>query len=149
MVLDLVFSSLHPAVVVFIVGASVSIIMSLINKKFLGSEAAQEVKKRMQEIRAIMLDAQKCGDMKKVNECLRELMKINSEYLRFMIKPMLISLVLFMMIVPALRGNFTGKTIATVPKTIPGIGGMELSWFWWYAICAFVVSTIVRKILGI
>jgi uncharacterized membrane protein (DUF106 family) len=150
MVLNIVPSVLsHPAVVILLIGASISVFMNLINKKVLSTKRAKEVKQKMQEIRSVMLDAQKCGDTKKMNECVRDLMKINSEYFRFMIKPMFISVLIFIIITPFLRGNFTGRAIATVPGTIPVIGGFEMSWFWWYAICAFVVSMIARKILGI
>ncbi len=123
--------------------------MSLVNKKVLSTKKAKEVKKKMQEIRSAMLDAQKCGDTKKINECLKDLMKMNSEYLRFMFKPMLISIVIFIILTPILRTNFTNEAIAVIPGTIPVIGGFELSWFWWYAICAFSVSMIAKKILGI
>jgi len=150
MVLDVISISIfHPAVVIFLIGASISVVMSLVNKKVLSTKKAKEVKKKMQEIRSAMLEAQKCGNMKKVNECLKDLMKMNSEYLRFMFKPMLLSIVIFVILTPILRSNFTGQSIATVPGAIPVIGGLELSWFWWYAICAFAVSMIAKKILGI
>lgn len=154
MVLDALFSpifGLSPIIAIFIIGASISIFMSLVNKKVLSGERAKEVKKKMQDVRGKMLDAQKSGDTKKMNEYLKELMKINSEYMRFMFKPMIVSIILFILIMPALRGRYekTGLAVATVPNAIPMIGGFELSWFWWYVICSFVVSIVAKKILGI
>ncbi len=140
---------LTPIIAIFLIGAGISIFMSLINKKFLGTGAAKEVKDMMNEIRARMLEAQKSGDINKVNKYVKELMKINSKYMKFMMKPMIISIVLVMLVLPFVRSEYTGLTVATVPNLIPYVGGYELSWFWWYFICTFVVSTIVRKLVGV
>ena len=139
---------LTPIIAIFLIGAGISIFMSLINKKFLGTGAAKEVKDKMNEIRAKMLEAQKSGNVKTVNECLKGLMKANSDYMKFMIKPMMISIILVILVLPFVRGAYTGMIVATVPDSIPYIGGYELSWFWWYFICTFVVSTIIRKLVG-
>lgn len=133
---------------IFLLGAAVSIVMELMNKKVLGNERAKEVKKAMQEIRSRILEAQKAGEMEKVNEELTKLMKINSEYLKFTIKPMIISVILFILIVPILNNVYSGMTVASIPKSLPMIGGFKLSWIWWYAVCTFVIGTIVRKLVG-
>ena len=154
MVLEALFSpifALSPVIAIFIIGASISIFMSLVNKKVLSGKRAKEVKKNMQDVRAKMLDAQKSGDTKKMNEHLKELMSINSEYMKFMFKPMIVSIILFILVMPVLRGHYeiTGKVVGTVPEIMPMIGGFELSWFWWYVICTFAVSIVAKKILGI
>ena len=110
---------------------------------------AKEVKKRMQDIRAKMLETQKSGDTKKTNEHLAELMKINSEYMKFTFKPMIVSLVLVILILPVLKSSYTGKIVATIPNVLPAVGGIKLDWFWWYFISTFVISLIAKKMLGI
>jgi uncharacterized membrane protein (DUF106 family) len=140
---------MHPAIVIFLIGAVISITMSFVNRKVLGSEKAKEVKKKMQDVRSKMLEAQKNGDTKTTNQCLAELMKINSEYMQFMIKPMIVSLILFLLITPVIKGNYTGKIVATIPQSLPVVGGIQLSWLWWYVISTFVVSIITKKILEI
>jgi len=144
----MIFLGLNPAFTIFLIGGAVSLIMSLVNKKALSGERAQEVKKIMQDIRVKMLEAQKAGNMNKVNEYLAELMKANSEYFRFMFKPMIVSVVLFILIVPFLNGVYSGMSVASIPKSLPVVGGLKLSWVWWYAICTFAMSTIIRKIIG-
>jgi uncharacterized membrane protein (DUF106 family) len=139
---------LTPIIAIFLIGAGISIFMSLVNKKFLGTGAAKEVKDKMGEIRAKMMEAQKSGNMEVVNKHLKELMKVNSDYMKFMIKPMMISIVVVILILPFIRSQYTGMIVATVPDSIPYVGGYELSWFWWYFICTFIVSLIVRKLVG-
>jgi len=140
---------LTPIIVIFLVGTGISIITSLVNKKFLGAGKAKEVKDKMNETRAKMLEAQKSGNVSAVNEHLKELMKTNSEYMKFMFKPMIISIALVLLILPFVSNTYQGLTVATVPSSFPVIGGYKLSWFWWYFICTFVVSTIVRKLFEV
>lgn len=141
--------TMSPAIVIFLVGFGVSLIMSLVNKKVLSTEKAKGVKKKMQEVREKMLKAQKEGNVKKANSYLSEMMKINAEYMKFTFKPMLVSIVLVILIIPFLRNAYTNMTIVTIPQSFPMAGGWELSWFWWYFLCTFVVGIIFRKILGI
>jgi len=148
--MDLTTIGMSPILMIFLVGAAISIGMSLINWKVLGTEKAKESKKRMQDVRANMLEAQKSGDTKKMNEHLAELMKINSEYMRLTFKPMIVSLILVILILPVIRGSYTGMVVGTVPNIIPNpIGGIKLDWFWWYFISTFIISLIAKKILGI
>jgi uncharacterized membrane protein (DUF106 family) len=147
--MDLSTIGISPIFMVFLIGAFISITMSLINWKVLGTEKAREVKKRMQDVRAKMLETQKSGDTKKTNEYLAELMKINSEYMKLTFKPMIVSLILVILILPPLKGAYTGKIVATVPGVLPAVGGIKLDWFWWYFISTFVVSLIAKKMLGV
>ncbi len=139
--------ALTPIIAIFLVGTGISVVTSLVNKKFLGSGLAKEVKDKMNDIRAKMLEAQKSGNANTVNQCVSELMKTNSEYMKFMFKPMIISIVLVLLILPLVSNAYQGLIVATIPNSIPFVGGYKLSWFWWYFICTFVVSTIARKLI--
>ena len=141
--------ALTPIIVIFLIGTGISVTMSLVNKKFLGTGRAKEVKDKMNEIRARMLEAQKSGNVSGVNECVKELMRVNSEYMKFMMKPMIISIILVLLILPFVSNAYKGLTVATVPESIPYLGGYKLSWFWWYFISTLVVGIIVRKIVGV
>ncbi len=147
--MDLSTFGISPIFMVFLIGAFISILMSIINWKVLGTEKAKEVKKRMQDVRASMLETQKSGDTKKTNEYLTELMKINSEYMRLTLKPMIVSIVLVILILPVLRESYKANVVAIVPSVLPGVGGIKLDWFWWYFISTFVISLIAKKMLGV
>jgi len=141
--------SLSPILGVFFAGFLICAIMALVNKRTLGKENVKEVKKKLQDLREKMLEAQKSGDLKKVNEYTNKMLAINSQYMKFMMKPMMVSLLLVILILPFIRGAYSGMTVAVIPKTLPMIGGFELSWFWWYFLVTFVLSIIIRKIIGI
>lgn len=138
-----------PVLTIFFVGLIIITITNLVNKKALGTEAAKEIKKKMQELREKMLTAQKAGNTKEMNEYLSEIMKANSKYFKFTLKPLVISMFLIILIFPWLRATFTGSIVAAIPAAFPIIGGYELSWFIWYIICSFSLSLVIRKIIGV
>jgi len=147
--IDIAMLGIAPVFIVFGVGTLINAIMALVNMKLLGTGKAKEVKDRMQSIRATMLEAQKKGDTTQMNAHLSEMMKVNSEYMKHSFKPMIISLFLVLLILPVLRTSYEGKIVATIPSILPAVGGMQLTWYWWYFISTLVVGIIIKKITGI
>jgi uncharacterized membrane protein (DUF106 family) len=147
--IDITMLGIAPVFIVFGVGTLINAIMALVNMKLLGTGKAKEVKDRMQSIRANMLEAQKKGDTTQANAHLSEMMKVNSEYMKHSFKPMIISLFLVLLILPVLRTSYEGKIVATIPSILPAVGGMQLTWYWWYFISTLVVGIIIKKITGI
>ena len=142
---------LNPMLSIFLIGFFITLIVTLINKKAMSSDVAKKAKEKMESVRVQMLEAQKVGDTEKMNSYLKKLMKINSEYMRLMIKPMFVSLIISMLLViiffPWLNRVYSGKVIATVPNTLPIVGGKSVSWIWWYILCTLTISLILRKLL--
>jgi uncharacterized membrane protein (DUF106 family) len=69
--------------------------------------------------------------------------------MRLTFKPMIVSLILVILVLPVIRDSYTGKVVGTVPNVLPAVGGIKLDWFWWYFVSTFVISLIAKKILGI
>ncbi|MBL7169712.1 MAG: DUF106 domain-containing protein [Candidatus Aenigmarchaeota archaeon] len=153
-VLNTIFSpvvGLNPLAGIFIISSIITGILTLINKKVMGSTNAKEVKQKMEKARADMLEAQKTGEKKDIDKHMKKMMEINSEYLQSMIKPMTISLVISMLLVilffPWMKAVYNGMTILVIPSAIPLIGGKGLTWLIWYIICSIAISLILRKVL--
>lgn len=144
--------NLQPIVGILILSGLVALTTTIINKFALASEEAKETMKKIKETRIKMLEAQKSKDPDKINESLMKLLKINSEYqmkyLKFMIKPIIFSMVLAAILLPWMNNVYSGKTIAILPKIIPVVGGAGLTWIWWYAICTLVLGIIFKRLIG-
>jgi len=144
--------SLHPLISLFFIGGTLTFIITMINKKTLGADIVKTVKKKLQDARSEMLEAQKEKDKEKAAECLNKMNKINSEYIQLMIKPMAISLAISMVLLltffPWLNSVYSGKTIAVLPQALPLIGGLHVGWIVWYIICSLVIGLVLRKVLG-
>ncbi len=153
-VLNAIFSpimGLNPAVSIGIICTIITGILTFINKKTMGKTNAKEVKQKMEKARSEMLEAQKSGDKEIADKQMKKMMGMNSEYMKSMIKPMSVSLVISMLLItllfPWLRAVYSGKVILTIPASLPVIGGKALTWMWWYMICSLGVGLALRKIL--
>ncbi|MBD3155082.1 MAG: DUF2208 domain-containing protein [Candidatus Aenigmarchaeota archaeon] len=153
---NVVFSpilGLHPAIAIFIVCGIITTVITLINKKTMGTTDAKEVKKEMEEARKKMMEAQKNGEKEEVDKHMKKMMEMNSDYLQKMMKPMMVSLGISMLIVilvfPWLRETFSGVVILTIPEALPLLGGKELTWLVWYVICSVGLGLGLRKIMGV
>jgi len=155
-ILNFLFSPLTllpPAFSIFILATLVSGIMIFINKKTIWSEEGKKIQEKMKGDKKLkeQLDAaQKKGDKKKIEQLnkksLEEQSKYMMEYMKFSLKPILISLLIAIIILPWLSETYKNTTVVIIPKFIPLIGGLELTWIWWYIICALAISLLGKKI---
>ena len=155
-ILNAIFSpvlKLNPMLGIFIISSLVTFIISIINKKVMGSTSSKGVKDKMQKIRGDLLEAQKSGNKEKVDEEMKKMMEMNSEYLHSMIKPLTVSLVISMLFVilfyPWLTETYNGKILLTLPEAFPIIGGKGVTWVVWYILCSVLISIALKKIMGI
>ncbi|OGI15353.1 hypothetical protein A3K63_05545 [Candidatus Micrarchaeota archaeon RBG_16_49_10] len=137
---------------VFVISGLITLLVTVINRKFTDVEMTKKVKDRIEAERAKMLEAQKKGDKDKMNSHMKKMMQINSEFMKLMTKPMIVSIVLsallLIFIFPWLNGVYTGQVALTLPQLLPLIGGKGVSWLIWYIVCSLAVSIALRKVLG-
>jgi uncharacterized membrane protein (DUF106 family) len=107
----------------------------------------EEVKNKMEEIRENLTQAQKVGNAEEINKFLKEMMKTNSQYMRQMLKAMIISIVVLAMFLPWLNYKYGGVAIVKLPFTLP-ILGSSLNWVWWYVLVSFAMGWVIKKLLG-
>ena len=137
---------------VAIISSLITAGITLINRKFTDVKASKDIKKKIDSERAKMLEAQKEEDKEKMDKHMKKMMDINSEYMKMMTKPMMISILvsafLLIFIFPWLNAVYAGQLVGTFPAFLPLIGGKTISWIVWYIVCSLVVSIALRKVLG-
>ncbi len=107
----------------------------------------QRVKKDMNELRDKVSKAQKAGDTKEASRLMTETLKANQAVFRMNMKPMMASMLLFLLAVGWLAARFEAMSIAA-PFYIPFIGA-SFNWFWWYLIVVLAGNFVFRKLLGV
>lgn len=118
-----------------------------LNKIFVKRKVLEEIKQKIEETREMLAKAQREGDKEKINKFLNELMKINSEYMRYSLKVLLISFTVIILFLPWLNSRFKGLIVAILPFSLPIIGS-KLNWFYWYVFASLVVGWIIKKMIG-
>lgn len=150
--LDFLFmplAGLNPVVSILIVSASVSTLINLCYKFMIDQSKAKAIKERARELQKEMKELQKKNDMEGMNKIMSEAMKNNTEQMRLMLKPMLVSMLVAVLTLPWLSQNYAGISV-TIPASLPFIGNViPFGWIGWYVLCSIPFILITRKLFGL
>ena len=122
----------YPKPSIIIIGIFVTLVMTLVTKKFTDQNRMKELKK-IQKACQIRLKDNK-GDMKKQSEIQKEMMACSMELMKHSFKPMLYTMIPILLLIMWVRGVYT----EILPK-----------WIWWYIGSAMISSIILRKALKV
>lgn len=137
---------LNPALALFFISSTLTAVILILNRVLIGNDFWKDMKERMEEIREKILAAQKKGDMETVNALMNEMVKLNSEYMKRSIKPLLISSLLILLLFPLFQSKYTGKHVS-LPLTLPLIGN-NVSWYVWYFLVSISVGWVLKRLMG-
>ena len=123
---------LNPKLSIIIISFIVTLVMTLVTKKFTDQNRMKELKKIQKECQ-IKLRNNK-GDLKKQGEINKEIMSCSMELMKHSFKPLFITMIPIIILFSRVRGIYTG---------------VLTSWFWWYFGGAIVSSIILRKAMDV
>ena len=132
---------------IFVWSILLSLLTTLASRFLANQQEMKKAKKDMEFFRSKSTQAQKSGDIKKMNEYTGEMMKASSRQLRLNMKPMMFSFLVVIVAASWFATTYAEVSIAS-PITIPVLGS-ELNWFYWYLIVVFPFSMIFRKLLDV
>jgi uncharacterized membrane protein (DUF106 family) len=132
---------------IFVWSVALSLLMTLASRFLADQQEVKKSKKDMEFFRNKSLQAQKSGDIKKMNEYTGEMMKASSKQFRLNLKPMMFSFLIVILAASWFASAYGTVKIAS-PISIPFIGN-ELNWFWWYVIIVLPFSMIFRKLMDV
>jgi uncharacterized membrane protein (DUF106 family) len=132
---------------VLAISAVMSLATVLISKLASNQSAIRNLKLEMKSLNERVKKAQKAGDTKEMNRLSSELMKLSGRQFHLNMKPMLLSLAMFMLVLWFLGAYYT-EVVVPSPVSIPFIGN-QLGWFHWYLIIVLPGSFLFRKLLAV
>lgn len=109
MVLDVIFGpflNFHPVLAVTIFSIIVLILINIFYKVLVDQNEAKRIKERQQELSRKMREEQKAGNSKSSNELMGEVLKENSKLMKLTLKPMLVSFIIVVIMLPWLHQNY-------------------------------------------
>src|SRR3989344_2376358 len=121
MVLEFLFGFLlnfPPAFSVFIFSIIILFVINIFYKILVNQQHAKEVKQRTRDISKEMKEAQKAGDKDKSKKLMGELMSQNSKMMRMTMKPMIVSLIIVVILLPSLATFYVDKIVSLTDGTI-------------------------------
>jgi len=132
---------------VLIISLILSLIMVLITKLLTNQDVIKKAKREMKFYQEKIKKAQSSGDKEAAAKLSNDMLKASSKQLRQSMKPMFVSLIIFVIALGWLAAEY-GELLINVPITLPFLGN-QLNWFWWYLIIVLPTSFIFRKMLGV
>src|SRR3989338_5824351 len=115
MVLEFLFGFLlnfSPAFSVFIFSIIILFVINIFYKILINQNDAKATKERTKEISREMKEAQKSGDKDKSKRLMGELMSQNSKMMRMTMKPMIVSLIVVIVLLPSLATFYGDKIVS-------------------------------------
>jgi uncharacterized membrane protein (DUF106 family) len=122
----------NPKVSIILFAFLVTLVMTLVTKKFTDQDRMKELKK-MQKACQIKIKDHK-GDLKKQGEIQKEMMECSMEMMKHSFKPMFITFIPLILLFAWIRGIYTDALA---------------NWFWWYFGGAIASSIVLRKLLKV
>ncbi|MBI2084481.1 MAG: DUF106 domain-containing protein [Candidatus Aenigmarchaeota archaeon] len=145
-----VFSPLlvfHPAIALMLFAVFMSLVIFGINKVMIDKKVAKDVKNKLAEVRENLTKAQKEGRKEDINKFLNEYMKINNQYMKQMLKVVVVSTIVVIFLFPWVPATFGDTAVAALPFSLPFIGS-GAHWIFWYLLISLASSWLLRKFIG-
>jgi len=128
------FINSNPTLSIILIGFLVTLIMTLITKKFTNQTRMKELKDIQKACQIRLKD--KKGDLEEQKKIQKEIMECSMELMKHSFKPMLITFIPLILLIFWLREAYMETVIAG-------------TWIWWYIGAAIGSSIILRKILNV
>ncbi len=136
--------------------AGLSVLMALLTKFLTNQKELRNLRHSMKDMRDKLSRAQKAGNTKEMSRLNSEMLRMSQKQFRENMKPMFISLFIFIFALGWFGTRYADLTLAlpfAVPLLVqafpPFVMSTTLNWFWWYLIVVIPSSMTVRKLLDI
>ncbi|MBN2014340.1 MAG: DUF106 domain-containing protein [Candidatus Altiarchaeota archaeon] len=126
-----------------LISAVIVVMSSLVRRVVIGQDKMDAMKNLMKEKQAKFKEISKSGDMKRIQKAQEEMLQLTMENLKHSFKPMLITFIPIILVFGWLRDQYGSL------NNVASLFGFDLSWFWWYFICAMVISLVFNKVLEV
>ncbi len=140
--------------------ALLALLNSFAYLKLADQKAIKALKEEIASYREKMKAAQKSGNKDEMVKFMKAMNEKSMNQFRFMSKPMIASMIIFIVPLVAFFPQAYADTIVKLPFALPELSGSfpfdihfrmtaEYNWFWWYLIVILPGSYVFRKMLGV
>ncbi|MEM7816506.1 MAG: EMC3/TMCO1 family protein [Candidatus Aenigmatarchaeota archaeon] len=137
----------HAIIIIFLLSFLSSLTTTLIYKFTIDQSKARAIKTNIKILSEKAKEKQKSNEKEEFNKILQEIMKLNSEFTRMTLKPMIISLFPPILILYFLKLLYEGKEFL-LPISLPYIGNSS-GWLLLYIIFSIVFTIFTRRLMNI
>ncbi len=122
----------YPRTSIIIIGCLVTLVSALVTTWLTDQDHMRTLKKRQKAISKEIKEWQKKGDHCAMEKLNKEVLEITGVMMKSQFKPLLVTIVPFLLLFHWMRGIFTPI--------------MDFSWFWYYFATSIISNMIYRKV---
>lgn len=138
----------QPLLSILLISVCLSLVVTLAYKYLTDQTLMRELKKELKNNQKRLKEAK--GEPAKMMAIQKETMHTNMKYMTQSLKPMIFTIVPFLIIFAWLRSVFEGMTVIPLPFHVP-LSSLEtgMGWIGTYIIFSMIFTTVIRKLLKI
>jgi uncharacterized membrane protein (DUF106 family) len=137
---------LYPPVAVAVLAAFFTALVFTLNRLIVKKDLLEDIKKRMEEIRENLTLAQQAKNLEAVEKWMKELVKVNNQYVKSTFKGLVIAIAVSVVVFPWVSSRYSGAVVE-LPFVLPMVGN-SLTGIYWYIFVSFIVGWVINKLLG-
>ncbi|MCX6695928.1 MAG: EMC3/TMCO1 family protein [Candidatus Altiarchaeota archaeon] len=126
--------------IIALVSVALSAMSTLVRVAVLDKNKMAAHKEKIKTHQELLKEAQKKKDLKAMQKHQEELFAVMGEQMRHSFKPMIFTMIPFLLVFGWLKGNYEQS------GTVAVVLGQEVGWFWWYFLVSMVFSLLLNKI---
>lgn len=126
---------------IFFVAVVMVSISTMVRRATVDMEKVKESKKKSKEQQKRLKEAQKRGDAKEMAQIQEEMLKLMNEQIKQSFKPLLITIIPFMLVFGWLRDQYGEIGDVAI------VFGYGLSYLWWYLLISIPISLVINRLL--
>ncbi|MBU5689925.1 MAG: EMC3/TMCO1 family protein [Candidatus Aenigmatarchaeota archaeon] len=134
---------------IFLISLIFGSIIVFVNKKTVWTKEVKDLQKKLKDVEKKYSELKnKKGKKfeKEAEKLLEKQSEYMSKYMKHSFKPLIVSVVIALILLPWMNEIYKNTTIFIIPNIIPLLGGLNITWLWWYVICSLFIS-IIGKII--
>ena len=134
----------YSVLLLFFFAFIVNVINILIYKFTIDVNKVKEIKNNIQVLSKKAKEKMKSGEKEEYDKLTKEMMQLNSEYMRIMIRPMTLTFFPAIIIFAFLLNIYKDKSFS-LPFALPFIGN-SINWILFYVILTIALNFIIKKL---
>ncbi|MFH1978042.1 MAG: EMC3/TMCO1 family protein [Candidatus Aenigmatarchaeota archaeon] len=142
--------------IVLLFSIALSIVISIAYRLLIKPSEIKKIKAEAKFHQDKASKARKSGDAEGAQKHQMEALKVTQKQTGLMMKPMIVSFILFIVFVGYVGAQYADLEVLT-PTRVPLLGwdfpyvylAQSLNWFWWYIVITIPGTMFFRKLLGV
>jgi uncharacterized membrane protein (DUF106 family) len=130
-----------------LIASGIIFTITLVYRFLMNQNEMREIKEKQKEKQARIKELQKTNP-EEAKRVMSEMLKLSNKQFRMTMKPMIVSMIIFFVVVLPFLPNLYPGAVVYLPFSLPYFEN-DFGWLAWYVIVSLPLNTVFRRLLGV